>query len=48
MFIYDTNWLSDVHSWPNKCKQVTDIYLLKTTKGLLKKKYLKDLAIKKN
>ena len=33
---YERNWPCDVHIWPHKCNQVTELYLLKTTKGLLK------------
>ena len=34
---YERNWPSDVHIWPHKCKQVTELYLLKTTKRVIKK-----------
>ena len=33
---YERNWPSDVHTWPHKCKRMTELYLLGPPKGLLK------------
>ena len=36
MIVYDTIWPSDVHGRPNKCKQVTELYLQKERKRVIK------------